>query len=117
MLTAAGFVHGFPNSEAKHGVLWIVGEVGGSQPPFYLAAIAEYSNEPLSNHGAQRRLQQEGLNAKVKQPRNGSGCGLGVQSGQHQMSGKSGMNGGMCRFAVAHLADHDHVGILSDEGA
>jgi hypothetical protein len=52
MVTAAGFVHGFSNAQAKHGIPWIVGEVCGGQPPFNLTTIAEYANKPLSDHGA-----------------------------------------------------------------
>jgi len=43
--------------------------------------------------------------------------GLGMQRGQHQMAGQRGMNGDMRGFGVADLADHDHVGVLADEGA
>jgi hypothetical protein len=40
----------------------------------------------------------------------------GVQRGEHEVAGFGGLDAGEHRFAVAHLADHDDIGILPDGG-
>ncbi len=116
-LAAAGFVITSPALKpitAKRGSLV---ESCGRQAARHLAAIAQHPHQALRDHGAQRRLQQKALDAEIDQPRHGGRRGIGMQRGQHEMAGQRGMDRNMRGLGVAHLADHDDVGVLTDEGA
>ncbi len=81
-----------------------------------LATVAQLPHQSLGDHGAQRRFEEEALDAEVEQPRHCGGRGFGVQGGQHQVARQGRMNRDMCGLRVAHLADHDDVRVLAHEG-
>ena len=87
------------------------------QPMRHLAAVAQHPHQPLRDHRAERRLQEKALDAEIDQPRHGGGRGLGMQRRQHEMAGQRRMDGDMRGLGVADFADHDHVGVLANEGA
>jgi len=78
-------------------------------------------NEPLADDGAQRRrhlttnLVTFVRGEKVESTTNGGVRGGRVQSGQHEMAGVRGGEGGHERLAVAHFADDDDIGILAHD--
>jgi len=73
--------------------------------------------EPLRHHQPQGRGQQEGLDPHVAQPRHGPSRIIGVDRRQNQMACQRGLNGDGRRLRVADLADHDHVRVLTQDGA
>ncbi len=73
------------------------------------------THQALRHHRPQDRPQQISLDAEIEQARH-CGCRrFGVQRGQHEMSGERGVHGDMRGLAIAHLADHDDVGVLTNE--
>ena len=42
---------------------------------------------------------------------------VGVHGGEHQVAGERRLDGDLGGLEVAHLADHDHVRVLAEEGA
>src|SRR5690348_13023099 len=82
-----------------------------------LATVAKGAHQPLRDRRAQRRFQKKPFDPEVKQARQRRGRGFGVQRRQHQMPRKRGMDRDVGGLGVAYLADHDHVGILTHEGA
>ena len=116
-LAAAGLVNRLAGRKADHGKARILVDVGCRQPVRHLAAIAQHPHQPLRDHRAQRRLQEKAFDAEIDQPRHGGGRGLGVQRRQHEMAGQRRMDGDMRGLGVADFADHDHVGVLTNEGA
>ena len=53
----------------------------------------------------------------VEDARDGLRGVVGVERGEDEVAGFGGGEGGGHGFAVAHLADHDDVGILTEDGA
>ena len=81
------------------------------------ATFAELTYQALRNHGAQCRLEQKTFDAKIEKARHRRRRGFGVKGGQDQMAGQRRVDGDMGCFRIAHLADHDHIRILTHEGA
>src|SRR5262245_12450633 len=109
-------MHQVIHLQAEHCVARIRPKSCCRQPSFDLAAFALYTNEPLRDHRAQCRLEQETLDAEVDEPRHGCRGRLGVQGGEHQMASERGMYGDVGGFGIADLSDHDHIRILANEG-
>ena len=53
----------------------------------------------------------------VEDARDGLGGVVGVEGGEDEVAGFGGGEGCGHGFAVAHLADHDDVGVLAEDGA
>jgi hypothetical protein len=66
---------------------------------------------------ASSESESEGVEADLEQPRDALGRRVGVQRGHHQVAGERGLDGDARGFLVAHLADHDDVGVGAQEGA
>ena len=58
-----------------------------------------------------------GLDAEIQQADDGACRGIGVQRRQHEVAGERGVDADAGRFPVAHLADHDDVGVEAQERA
>ena len=61
--------------------------------------------------------QQIILDPHVQQAGDSAGRVIGVQGGEYHVSGEGGLDGDAGGLQVAHLADHDDVGVLTDDGA
>ena len=82
-----------------------------------LATRAQHPHQALGQHTEQGRREQERLDAHVHQAGNGADGGVGVQGGQHQVTGQRGLHGDLGGFLVADFADHHHVRVLPQDGA
>ncbi len=82
-----------------------------------LALGAELAHQALCQHAVQRRGEQVRLDAHVDQARDGAGRVVGVERGEHQVAGERCLHGDLCGLQVADLADHHHVGVLSQDPA
>src|SRR5690606_19612143 len=61
--------------------------------------------------------QQVVGHAHVEQAGDAAGGAVGMQRRQHQVTGQRRLDGDLGGFAVAHFADHDHIRILTHDGA
>ncbi len=82
-----------------------------------LALRAELARQPLRGDQDDARGDVERRHAHVGQPHQGRGSVVGVQGRHHQVTGLRGLDRDVGGFEVADFADHDDVGILSQEGA
>ncbi len=82
----------------------------------FAAVRAQGTHQPLGQHAVERGGQQEGFHAHIPQPGNGTDGGIGVQGGEHQVTGKTGLDGDLHRFQVTDLTDHHHVRVLTQDG-
>ena len=115
-LAADRLVDAFVGLETKRLVAGVGGDIGGFEDAFFLAAVAQDADQTLRDHRPQGRFEQETLDAEIEQARHRRSRRFGVQGGQHEMAGESGMNGDTGCFGVAHFAHHDDIWILADEG-
>ena len=81
------------------------------------ALRAEAAHEALGEHAAQRGGEQERFNAHVNQTGDGAGGIIGVQRGEHEVAGETGLHGNLRGFQVADFANHDDVRVLPQNGA
>ena len=75
------------------------------------------AHQALGQHADEARGEQKGLDTHVPQARDGTDRGVGVERGEHQMSGQARLYGDLGGLEVADLADHHDVGILAQDGA
>ena len=81
------------------------------------AGRADAPHQPLGQHREQRVGEVERVHAHVQQPGHCLRRAVGVQRGQHQVTGQRGLDRDLGGFLVADLADHDHVRVRAQEGA
>ena len=81
------------------------------------ALRAEAAHEALGEHAAQRGGEQERFNAHVNQTGDGAGGIIGVQRGEHEVAGETGLYGDLRGFQVADFANHDDIRVLPQDGA
>src|SRR5205085_10637031 len=79
--------------------------------------VADPSHEPLRENALERANEQILRDAEVHEPRNGSDRVIGVERREYQMSRHGGLDCDLRRLHVTHLADHDHIRILPQNGA
>ncbi len=82
-----------------------------------LAARAHDAHEPHAHYADQRARDHERLEAEVDQPGHGARGVVRVYGAQHEVAGDRGAERDLGGFAVADLSDHDHVGVLAEDGA
>ncbi len=75
--------------------------------------LADHAHQPLRQHRHQRRRDQVILHAHVGQPRNRAGRVVGVQRREYEVAGERRADRDVGRLAVANLAHHDDVRILT----
>lgn len=78
---------------------------------------AKAAREPLRDDGAERRSEQEGLDAEVDQAHDRARGVLCVQGRQQEMSRQRGLDHNRRGLAVTDLADHDDVGVGTQDRA
>jgi len=91
-----------------------LGSVGRMCAP---ACGTQVPHKPLSEHAEQARGDEERLDPHVDQPHHGTGGVVGVQGREHQVPGETRLHRDLRGLQVADLADHDHVGVLAQDGA
>jgi len=72
---------------------------------------AELARQPLRQEADQRVGQRERVDAEVEQPHCRRGRRVRVQRREHEVPGHRPLDGDLGGLLVAHLADHDHVGV------
>ncbi len=73
-------------------------------------------NQTLGEDQNDRRCDEEGFNTHIDQPCNGSGCVIGMNGAQDEMSGQGCLNSDLGCFKVSNLPHHDDIGILTEKG-
>ena len=71
----------------------------------------------MGNDSYQSVCKEIRLDFHVEEPCNAAGSVIGVERGKNQVAGNGGSDGDICRFLVAHFADHDDIGVLTQYGA
>ena len=89
----------------------VVGLVGG------LALLAAGSDETLAQHTLEGGRQQVGRDVHVDEAGNGAGGVVRMEGREDEVACKGGLDGDLGRLEVTDLADHHHVGVLTQEGA
>jgi hypothetical protein len=78
---------------------------------------AQAAHQALGQHAVDGGGDEVALHPHVLHADDGAGGGVGVQGGQHQVAGERRLHGDLRGLAVAHLADHDDVRVLAQDGA
>ena len=108
---ANGFVHRRAVPQAQRGNHRRVGRLG------LAASRAKPPHQPLRQHRAQRRGQQERLDPHVAQTCDRARRVVGVDGRKHEVPRQRGLHRDLGCLAVADFADHDDVGILPQDRA
>ena len=82
-----------------------------------LAVGADLPQQTLAHHAPQGAGHQPRLHAHVLEPVYGGHGVVGVQSGEHQMTGDGGPHGDGGRLAVPDLTHGDDVRVLTQDGS
>src|SRR5215469_77194 len=82
---------------------------------FGTARIADQTHQSLRQYAVQRRYKVVGFDAHVQEAPDHVDDVVGVDGGEHQVSGQCGLNRDLCRFGVADFADHDLVGVVAQD--
>ena len=80
-----------------------------------LQLLADATDETLGREEVEGRGDVEGLEAHVDQTGDRGGAVVGVQRGEHEVTGERGLDGDAARLDVPNLTDHDDVRILPQE--
>ena len=83
----------------------------------HLAAGAERTYQTLGLEGAHGAADEEGLDAHVEQTGDAADGIVGVQGGEHQVTGQSATDGDFDGFLVTHFPHHDHVRVTTQNRA
>ena len=83
----------------------------GGDADLALAARAEHACKALGDDAEDRGGDEEGLDAHLRQSRDGARRVVGVQRAENEVARERRLDGDLRRLAVADLADHDHVGV------
>lgn len=75
------------------------------------------ADESLGHDEVYRRCDEERLDAHVDKAYDGGGGVVRVERAEDQVTREGRSYGQFRGFAVADFANHDHVGILSEQGA
>jgi hypothetical protein len=76
---------------------------------------ADFAAEPLREHHIEGRPDEVPLDAHVDQAGDGAAGVVRVQRAEDEMPRESGLDRDAGRFLVADLADHDDVGVLTQQ--
>ena len=80
-------------------------------------AGGEFTDQALGNQKTDGARENRVGADEVNHTGEGSGGGVGVEGGEHEMTGDGGLDGGAGGVAVANLADHDDVRVKTEDGA
>ena len=83
----------------------------------FLAVGADATRQTLRHNRLQGCGEQEALHAKVQETRDTGRRVVGVQRGEHQVTGERCLNGDLRRLQVTHFAHQNDVRILTQEAA
>ena len=83
----------------------------------FFFAIAELFGQALRQNAQQRIGKVKWVHAHIEQANDGLGRAVGVKRGEHQVACERGFHAHTHGFFVARFADHDDVGIGTQEGA
>src|SRR5690242_757617 len=129
------FANGGASVEAAAGALeasgalaeHYVGPMGRIEPRFIelfraefpgpLAIIANHAYQALGHDAIERGDEVVRFDAHVDEAADDVGHVVGVDGGEDQVPGESGLDGDLGGFLVANFADHDFVGVVAQDGA
>ena len=80
-----------------------------------LAAVTQFSNQPLSHDNVDRIRDQEGLNAHLIETGNGTGCIIRVKRRQCQVTGIGELDGNFSGLPVTNFTYHNDVWIVTQD--
>ena len=111
--TPLAFVHldSFSGRHGQHQALDLV----SVEEVVFGTVRTNLADEPLGHGTDQGGVDEVSLDLEVGQSRNGRGRIVGVQGGEDQVAGQGGLGGVLRGLRVANLADHDDVGILTQD--
>src|SRR5215469_14316439 len=77
--------------------------------------IADHAHQSLCQNAVQSGDKVIGFDAHVQEATYNVDDVVGMDSGEHQMSGQGSIDSDLCRLHVADFADHDLVGIVPQD--
>ena len=83
----------------------------------HLAIRAVATHQSLRDQAAQHRGQQEPFHPHLDQSRDGADGRVGVQRRNHEVAGHRGFHRDLRGLAVAYLAHHDDIRVLTQDRA
>ena len=105
---------GLDRLRAAHAEL---GQLGGGRREGLAALGAEHADEPLREHGDQRRRDQVRLDAHVDEARDRGRRVVRVERREHQVTGERRLDRDLRGLEVADLAHQHHVRVLAQHRA
>jgi exodeoxyribonuclease VII large subunit len=81
------------------------------------AMLAGHAHKALRNRKAERRCDQERVDLHVQQARDHADAIIGMDGRENHMASQSRLHRHLGGFRVTALADHDNIGILTQDGA
>src|SRR5437868_11119637 len=81
------------------------------------ARFANHTHEPLGQDAVQRRHKVVRLDSHVQESPDNVDHVVRVDGGEHEVTGKSRVDGNLRSFRVTDFTDHDLVGIVTQNGA
>lgn len=78
---------------------------------------ADFAYETLGKNAFKGCGDEERLDSHVNKTGDSAWCVVGVETGENEVTGEGGLDGDLSGVQVACFADHDPVGILTEEGA
>ena len=81
------------------------------------AVFADSADESLCEDACECGGDEEGFDAHVDESCDGAGGVVGVEGREDHVSGEGGLDGHAGGFGVSDFADHDAVGVLTEEGS
>src|SRR5579859_1978388 len=92
-------------------------EFVGRQAFLLFAIGADHADEALREDAIERGNEVVWLDAHVDEAADDVGDVVGVDGGENEVAGQSGLNGDLRGFLIADFADHDFVGVVAQDGA
>src|ERR1035437_9132754 len=84
---------------------------------FALAVLADLAHQALGEDAVERGHKIVGLDAHVEEAPQHVQDVIGMHGGEHQVAGEGGIDGDLRGLLIADFADHDLVGIVTQNGA
>src|SRR5271170_6109542 len=89
----------------------------GSVLDLFFAIFADDANQALREDAIQRGDEIVGFDAHVDEAADDVRAVVGVHGGEDQVAGERGVDGDLRGFLVANFADHDFIGVVTQDGA
>src|SRR5712692_7181927 len=102
-----------PHSRIEAGFFQFLGRISLG----LLAIWTDHANEPLRHDAVESGDKVVRLDAHIDEAADDVGHVVGMDSGENEVAGEGRLDGDLRGFLVANFADHDLVGVVTQDGA